>query len=85
MAIEDLEPEDRERLVKIRFKELFQECLEESFGEMFDKRVKDTYSAAGRQAPEAGQQQQQQQQTRQQPKKKMSAFEAALAQGLGIR
>lgn len=85
MAIEDLEPEDRERLVRIKYAELFDECFKERFEAAFDERVKTLYGAAGKQAPEAGQQQQQQQQTRQQPRKRMSAFEAALAQGLGIK
>lgn len=85
MAIEDLEPEDRERLVRIKYAELFDECFKERFEAAFDARVKELYGASGRSAPEGQQQQQSQQQSRQQPKKKMSAFEAALAQGLGIR
>jgi hypothetical protein len=85
MPIEDLEPEDRERLVRIKYGELFDECFKERFEAAFDARVKELYGASGKSVPEPQQSQQQSQQQRQTPRKRMSAFEAALAQGLGIK
>lgn len=57
---DELSPEDRERLVKTKFRELFDECFKDTFGEAFDNRVKEAYSASNKPAPQQQQQQQQQ-------------------------
>lgn len=54
---DDIAPEDREKLAKMKFKEWFNESFEEVFGSAFDKRVTEAYSASGRTAPQPTQQQ----------------------------
>jgi hypothetical protein len=73
----DISPEDRERLVKGRFKELLHEMFEEEYNDLSEKRRK----AAGAQQGQGQQQPAQQQQI---PGRKRSLFEEVISNTLGM-
>lgn len=73
----DITPEDRERLVKGRFKELLHEMFEDEYNDLSERRRK----AAG--APQQ-QGQQQQGQSQQLPQRKRSLFEEVFSNTLGM-
>lgn len=76
----DIQPEDRERLAKVKFKEFLHEMFEDEFNSHFDKRVTERRSQPTQQQS-AGQPQQQQQQA---PARKRSLFEECISNTLGI-
>lgn len=79
---DELSTEDRDRLVKTKFSELFDENWDKRFQEAFDRRVKELYEASGkpdpadRPAPPRPPERSQ---------KRRSLFDVSLEQALGIR
>jgi hypothetical protein len=54
MANMDISPEDREMLAKTKFKQWFNECFDETFGNAFDGRFNDVASLGGSGAAGSG-------------------------------
>lgn len=89
MSVSEYSPEDKERLVNIRFMELFDSNFERRFKEAFDQRLMEFAELTGgtqqQQPPRATHHQPlppQQQQPAQQGRRR-SAFDIALGQALG--
>jgi hypothetical protein len=79
---DELSSEDRERLVKTKFSELFDENWDKRFQEAFDRRVKELYDASGKPEPTDHPTPQR---APDRPQRRRSLFDVSLEQALGIR
>ena len=76
--------EDRERLAKGKFKEWFNECLEEVIDDRIKKAVGPTAKAAAQGKPDEGKKEEGQQQQQQDAPPRRSLLETCLSQTFGF-